>query len=65
LKALTGLKILEHDPRGNYRLCTLRRHPQFPRVDDIIAHQANFFAETIDALKPREPILVPAMESLP
>ena len=28
-----------------------RRHPQFPAVADIIAHQANQFAETIAALR--------------
>jgi MFS family permease len=31
-----------------YRLANRRRHPQFPFVDDIIAFQANFLAETIE-----------------
>jgi MFS family permease len=45
---------------GLVRLCLLdtsykptanRRHPQFPGVTDIVAHQANQFAETIVALR--------------
>lgn len=33
---------------GNwYALAALRRHPSFPRVEDIVAFHARFFAETI------------------
>jgi MFS family permease len=31
-----------------YTLTRTRRHPQFPQVNDIIAYQANFLAETIE-----------------
>jgi MFS family permease len=36
---------------GAYRLGAERKHPQFPDVPDIIAHQANFLEETIAALR--------------
>ena len=33
---------------GNaFRLCTQRRHPRFAEVSDVVAFQANFFAETL------------------
>ncbi|MBV9647327.1 MAG: hypothetical protein JO043_07685 [Candidatus Eremiobacteraeota bacterium] len=35
---------------GNrYRMNERRRHPSFPGVSDIVAHQARFFAETLQA----------------
>jgi len=35
---------------GNrYALTQTRRHPQFPRTEDIIAYQANFHQETMEA----------------
>ncbi len=40
-------KILDCDG-GGYRLGAKRRHPQFPFVDDIIAHQVRFFEQTIE-----------------
>jgi 1-acyl-sn-glycerol-3-phosphate acyltransferase len=43
-----GILTAEGD---RYRLSQLRRHPQFPGVDDIVLHQANHFAETIAALR--------------
>jgi MFS family permease len=48
--ALTGLVrlgILD----TKYVMTSVRRHPQFPGVVDIIAHQANEFAETIAAVR--------------
>jgi MFS family permease len=33
--------------RRNYLLSQVRRHPQFPLVNDIVAYQANFLEETI------------------
>ncbi|MBV8197275.1 MAG: MFS transporter [Candidatus Eremiobacteraeota bacterium] len=39
-------KIVERDGE-RYRLAARRRHPQFPFVDDIVAHQAAFFDETM------------------
>ena len=33
---------------GRYALAPERRHPQFPLVEDIVAHQANFHAETLE-----------------
>lgn len=39
-------KILESGG-GRYRLTQVRRHPQFPFVDDIVAHQARLFEETL------------------
>ena len=40
-------KILESDG-GGYRLSARRRHPQFPFVQNIIAHQTRFFEQTIE-----------------
>ena len=34
------------------RLTKNRRHPQFPRVDDIVAFQARFFSESFQAAMP-------------
>ncbi|HXM17831.1 MAG TPA: hypothetical protein VN934_03370, partial [Candidatus Tumulicola sp.] len=35
---------------GRYRLTEKRAHPQFPLVRDMVAFQATFFRETIEAL---------------
>ena len=51
IKELTQLHILLPDGDG-YRLSTERKHPQFPDVVDIVAHQANFLEETL-AAQPR------------
>lgn len=40
-------KILERDG-ADYRLGALRRHPQFPFVQDVIAYQARFFEQTME-----------------
>jgi hypothetical protein len=40
-------KILDSED-GGYRLGKVRRHPQFPFVDDIIAHQVRFFEQTME-----------------
>ena len=40
-------KILDFSD-GLYRLTAVRRHPQFPFVDDIVAHQARFLEETLE-----------------
>jgi len=40
-------KILDFSD-GHYRLTAVRRHPQFPFVDDIVAHQARFLEETLE-----------------
>ena len=46
LAGMTKLQIL--DRFGNrYTLSDRRRHPQFPKTDDIVAYQANFHAETL------------------
>ena len=47
LPLMTQWKILECRDR-RYRLAAVRRHPQFPFVDDIVAHQARFFEETLE-----------------
>jgi hypothetical protein len=39
-------KILESGG-GRYRLTEVRRHPQFPFIDDIVVHQARLFEETL------------------
>jgi hypothetical protein len=47
LEGLIRLRIL----KSSYALTPNRRHPQFPGVPDIVAHQANQFAETLAALR--------------
>jgi MFS family permease len=49
LDTLTRLGILEMKD-SSFSLGATRKHPQFPNVDDIVAHQANFFGETTEAL---------------
>ena len=54
--ALAGLRRLGILPQssaaaGEHSLTTQHRHPQFPGVLDILAHQANQFAETCKALR--------------
>ncbi|HXW50494.1 MAG TPA: hypothetical protein VEJ41_00770, partial [Candidatus Acidoferrales bacterium] len=39
---------------AGYRLTTQRKHPKFSLVDDMVAYQANFFEETVDALRSLE-----------
>jgi hypothetical protein len=46
LAGMTKLRILDRFG-DRYALSELRRHPQFPKTDDIIAYQANFHAETL------------------
>jgi MFS family permease len=46
LPLMAAWKILEREG-GRYRVGSQRRHPQFPFVDDIVAFQANFLAETL------------------
>jgi hypothetical protein len=46
LTRMTEWKILESSA-GRYRLAAVRRHPQFPAVDDIVAFNARFFEETV------------------
>jgi MFS family permease len=43
---LARLTIITASANG-YTLAPQRRHPRFPQVDDIIAYQANFYAETL------------------
>ena len=40
-------KILEEAAAGGYRVAAVRRHPQFPLVDDIVAFNARFLEETL------------------
>jgi hypothetical protein len=47
LPLMVRWEILIRDAE-RYRLADGRRHPQFPFVDDVIAFQANFLAETIE-----------------
>lgn len=44
---LRRLNIVERSGSG-YTVATQRRHPQFPLVDDIVAYQAEFYAETLE-----------------
>jgi len=46
LAFMTEWKILESGG-GHYRLAAVRRHPQFPMVDDIVDYHARFLEETI------------------
>jgi MFS family permease len=39
--------ILERDG-SRYRLAPVRRHPQFPQVDDVVAYNARHFAQTLE-----------------
>ncbi len=50
IDGLLRLGALE-ERAGTYQLTQQRRHPQFPQVEDIIAFQARFFSETLDALE--------------
>jgi hypothetical protein len=50
LPTMERLKILTREG-DRYSLTAHRRHPQFPGVDDIVAHQSNMFAETVAALR--------------
>ncbi|HYL26980.1 MAG TPA: hypothetical protein VEW74_04035 [Candidatus Nitrosotalea sp.] len=47
LAFMAGWKILERDGE-RYRVGAVRRHPQFPHVDDILAFQARFLEETLE-----------------
>jgi hypothetical protein len=51
--AIDGLRRLGalEERSGMYELTQQRRHPQFPQVEDIVAFQARFFSETLDALE--------------
>jgi 1-acyl-sn-glycerol-3-phosphate acyltransferase len=49
LPTMTQLGLLKFDG-DRYHLTEMRRHPQFPDVADIIAHQSNHFHETIESL---------------
>ena len=49
--AFAGLKRLGILSGPPYRLTGERRHPQFRLAPDILAHQANQFAETVAALQ--------------
>jgi len=48
LRELLRLRILVRDGE-NYRLGPARTAPSFPLADDIVAYQAAFFAETLEA----------------
>ena len=48
LRTLVRLRILRRDGDG-YRLGERRSHPRFPLAADMIAFQAAFFSETLDA----------------
>jgi hypothetical protein len=47
LPLMVGWKILEREG-DRYRLSQQRRHPQFPFVEDIVAYQSRFLAETLE-----------------
>ena len=47
LPLMTTWGILERDGE-RYRRAAVRRHPQFPLVDDIVAYQAHFLEESIE-----------------
>ncbi|MEO6834778.1 MAG: MFS transporter [Candidatus Tumulicola sp.] len=46
LPLMRSWNILE-PAAGGYRLGAVRRHPQFPMVDDIVAYNARFLEETV------------------
>jgi MFS family permease len=46
LPLMTEWNILE-STGGRFRLAGVRRHPQFPMVDDIVAYNAQFLEETV------------------
>ena len=48
LATMVRLKLLQRDG-ARYQRGARRSHPQFPRVDDILAYQARFHAETLGA----------------
>jgi MFS family permease len=50
LREMTKLGILLYAD-GRYSLSTVRKHPYFPEVDDIVAFQARFFAETLESIQ--------------
>lgn len=50
LATMTQFGILSREG-DSYRLALKRQHPQFPEVQDIVAHQANVFAETVAGLE--------------
>ncbi|HET9392841.1 MAG TPA: MFS transporter [Candidatus Rubrimentiphilum sp.] len=48
LASMLRLKILERTETG-YMLAAERKHPNYPMVEDIVAFQARFIGETLDA----------------
>lgn len=48
LATMVRLKMLRRDG-ARYERGARRSHPQFPKVDDILAYQARFYAETLGA----------------
>jgi hypothetical protein len=50
LAYLTKTGVLQATPDG-YRLTEKRKDERFPEVADIVEHQANHFAETVEALE--------------
>jgi len=50
LNGLVRLGIFENHS-DEFRATSLRRHPQFPFVDDVIEYQSNFLNETVVALE--------------
>jgi hypothetical protein len=50
LLGLGRLGIIRHEG-SHFVLCAERKHPQFPRTDDMLAYMANFHAETLDGLR--------------
>ncbi|HYK54258.1 MAG TPA: MFS transporter [Candidatus Eremiobacteraceae bacterium] len=49
LSAMVKRGLLSIDANGSYGPGTTSHDPRFPLVPDIVAHQANFFAETVAA----------------
>lgn len=52
-RAIAGMRRLGTlaQTANSYRVTAQRRHPRFALVDDMIAYQARFFEETVDALR--------------
>jgi hypothetical protein len=48
LAALVRLGIAIHTD-GRYELAERRKHPDYPKVDDIVAFQSTFIGETLAA----------------
>lgn len=59
LTAMVRRGLLAREDSGPYRFGPTRHDKRFPLVPDIVAHQANFYAETVAASVERRPKTAP------